>query len=345
MQRYPTKKEAFDARRQTAAVKDGNAQQIAGAGSLGEKMTEKIGNVVLNLDYYEGQDLYSDGEVEEELLEVAKNHRPEEFPQIIKEKGSWPFLYHLSEQRTNIIDWYPMKKGAKVLEIGAGCGAITTALVKKADRVVANDLSKRRSSINAWRNKEADNLEIVVGNFNTVAEKLEEKFDYITLIGVYEYAESYIQESDPYRVFLDKINNLLAEDGEILIAIENRLGLKYFAGCKEDHKGIAFEGIEGYPHTSGVRTFSKAELEQILQKNGYTEYEFYYPYPDYKLPTVIYSDEYLPKKGELLNNIRNFDADRYVMFDEGKAFDGIIESGYFPIFSNSFFIRVKRKGK
>lgn len=306
-------------------------------------MTEMVGKVALNLDYYGGQDLYSDGDVEEELLEIVKNHGSEEFPRIIREKGEWPYLYHLSEQRTNIIDWYPMKPEARVLEIGAGCGAITAALVKKAARVVANDLSKRRSSINAWRNKDAENLELVVGNFNTVAEKLEEKFDYITLIGVYEYAESYIQEKDPYGVFLDKINRLLAEDGEILIAIENRLGLKYFSGCKEDHKGRAFEGIEGYPSGSGVRTFSKAELEQILQKNGYTEYEFYYPYPDYKLPTVIYSDSYLPKKGELLNNIRNFDADRYVMFDEGKAFDGIIESGYFPIFSNSFFVSVKKK--
>ena len=306
-------------------------------------MTEMIGKVALKLDYYEGEDLYSDGNVEEELLEIVKKHGPEDFPRIIQEKGEWPFLYHLSVQRTNIIDWYPMRPGARVLEIGAGCGAITTALVKKADRVVANDLSKRRSSINAWRNRDAENLELIVGNFNTVAEKLEEKFDYITLIGVYEYAESYIQEKDPYGVFLDKINGLLAEDGEILIAIENRLGLKYFAGCKEDHKGKAFEGIEGYPSTSGVRTFSKAELEQIFQKNGYTEYEFYYPYPDYKLPTVIYSDSYLPKKGELLNNIRNFDADRYVIFDEGKAFDGIIESGYFPIFSNSFFVSVKKK--
>lgn len=306
-------------------------------------MTEMIGNVVLNLDCYEGQDLYSDGEVEEELLEIVKNQSSREFPRIIREKGEWPYLYHLSEQRTNIIGWYPMKPGASVLEVGAGCGAITAALVKMADRVVANDLSKRRSLINAWRNREAKNLELMVGNFNAVAQTLTEQFDYITLIGVYEYAESYMQEPDPYGVFLDKINRLLKEDGEILIAIENRLGLKYFAGCREDHKGRAFEGIEGYPTTSGVRTFSKAELEQMLQKNGYREYEFYYPYPDYKLPTAIYSDDYLPKKGELLNNIRNFDADRYVLFDEGKAFDGIIESGYFPIFSNSFFVSVKKK--
>ena len=81
-----------------------------------------------------------------------------------------------------------------------------------------------------------------------------------------------------------------------------------------------------------------------FEEKGFREYEFYYPYPDYKFPTAVYSDRYLPKKGELLNNIRNFDADRYVLFDEGKAFDSLADTGYFPIFSNSFFVRVRRKG-
>ena len=49
-----------------------------------------------------------------------------------------------------------------------------------------------RSSINAWKNKEAENLEIVVGNFNTVSDNLTETFDYVTLIGVFEYAKTYI---------------------------------------------------------------------------------------------------------------------------------------------------------
>ena len=68
------------------------------------------------------------------------------------------------------------------------------------------------------------------------------------------------------------------------------------------------------------------------------ECEFYYPYPDYKLPMVIYSDVYLPKKGELNSNINNLDRDRYIMFDEGKVFDDIIEQNMFPQYSNSFLV-------
>ena len=135
-------------------------------------MNEKIGKVTLNLDYYEGQDFYSDGVIEEHLLELVKHHEPEEYQDIILKEKNWAVMYHLSQQRENILEWYPITKEDSVLEIGAGCGAISGVLAKKAGRVVANDLSKMRSSINAWKNKEAENLEIVVGNFNTVSDNL-----------------------------------------------------------------------------------------------------------------------------------------------------------------------------
>ena len=46
-------------------------------------MNEKIGKVTLNLDYYEGQDFYSDGVIEEHLLELVKHHEPEEYQDFI----------------------------------------------------------------------------------------------------------------------------------------------------------------------------------------------------------------------------------------------------------------------
>ena len=70
-----------------------------------------------------------------------------------------------------------------------------------------------------------------------------------------------------------------------MIAIENRLGLKYWAGATEDHTGLYFEGLEGYPTTDYVRTFSKPELEALLRQSGYGL--DYYPYPDYKFPERI----------------------------------------------------------
>ena len=183
----------------------------------------------------------------------------------------------------------------------------------------------------------------MVGNFNDIQSNIQEKFDYVTLIGVFEYAESYIDEENPQKVFLEKINKLLKPEGKILIAIENRFGLKYFAGCKEDHFSMFGEGISGYHNVKGVRTFNRDEWKNLLERYGFKHYKFYYPYPDYKFPTTIYSDEYMPKVGELANNIRNFDTDRIVLFDETKAFDSIIENEKFAEYSNSFFIEVNKK--
>lgn len=305
---------------------------------------EKIGNVTLNMNYYVGKDLYSDGEIEEKLLKIVQEFPENEYEQIIRHEQSWPVLYHLSKQRENILEWYPFNSGASVLEIGAGCGAVTGTLIRNAKRVVALDLSKRRSLINAYRHKNASNLEIIIGNFNEIHKHIKERFDYITLIGVFEYAESYMQDRDAHAVFLEKVNGLLKEQGKLLIAIENRLGLKYFAGCQEDHVGKYFEGIEGYKTTTGVRTFCKNELIQLFQRCGFHKYDFYYPYPDYKFPVSIYSDKFLPEPGELMDNIRNFDSNRFVVFDETKAYDALILSGMFQEFTNSFFVAVDRKG-
>lgn len=306
-------------------------------------MQEKIGNIVLDLEYYSGKDLYSDGPVEEELLDIAKNYREEELNRVISERKSWPVLYHFSHIRQNILEWLPIEKKDRVLEVGSGCGAITGALARKAGEVTCIDLSRMRSTINAYRNRDYDHVKIMVGNFQDIEKNLEEKFDYITLIGVFEYSEGYIGTKEPYVEMLRCISRHLAPGGKIVIAIENRLGMKYWAGCTEDHAGRYFEGLMGYPDTKGVKTFSRTELGNIIQKAGNFRTRFYYPFPDYKFPLTIYSDSYLPKKGELKGNFSNFDRARIQLFDEAKVYDTLVENGLFPEFSNSFLVLLEKE--
>ncbi len=297
---------------------------------------EEIGKIVLDYSRYRGEDLYCDGEVEDELLQIVKERSALEYAEVIEQRGSWPILYHLSPLRENIVDWIPMDKSTRVLEVGSGCGAITGALARKAGSVTCVELSKKRSLINAYRHSECDNVRIHVGNFKDIEPDLPGDFDYICLIGVFEYGQSYIGGKTPYQDFLRILMPHLAPGGRIVIAIENKYGLKYFAGCREDHLGTWFSGIENYADGGGVRTFSKRGLERIFESCGVKESHFYYPYPDYKFMTALYSDSYQPGRGELSNNLRNFDRDRMLLFDEKNAFDGIVEDGLFPVFANSF---------
>ena len=303
-------------------------------------MSEKIGQVVLDDTYYPGQDLYTDGAIEDEMLEIARTYPEEKWNQVIAERKSWPILYHYSHIRENILSWLPFTGKESVLEVGAGCGAVTGALCKKAEKVTCIELSRKRSMINAWRHKDFDNLQILMGNFQDIEPNLTEKYDYITLIGVFEYGEAYIKSETPYVDFLKIISRHLKPDGKIVLAIENRLGLKYWAGCTEDHFGTLFEGLEGYPTTSGVKTFSKKELSAILKEAGNLQASWYYPFPDYKLPMTIYSDKRLPAKGELNRLETNYDRLRLQLFQESPVYDSLIENDLYPEFANSFLLLI-----
>jgi len=291
-------------------------------------------SAILNTKFYTGTDHYSDGDIEDELLEIVKNTK--DFTEILAKDTRWPILYHLSPIRQNIINWYPFKAHASCLEIGAGCGAITGALCESLAQVTSVELSQRRASINYERHKNYDNLEIIVANLNDVVFK--EKFDYITLNGVLEYAGSFTKTDTPYQDFLKQIKHYLKPDGKLIIAIENRYGLKYFSGAKEDHTAKAFDGLTGYKGNDTVRTFGKKELENLLSQSGYKNQDFYYPHPDYKMPMEIYSPDFLPTSTAELSPAPNFDYERYALFDETDAYQGIIENGQYEFFANSFLV-------
>ncbi len=300
---------------------------------------EMIGKVLLDYTNYTGEDLYSDGDIEEEMLQIAMSIEDNNYDEIIRNRKSWPILYHFAKIRENIISWYPFEPNSSLLEIGSGCGAITGGLAQKAQKVTCVELSKRRSHISAWRHKNKSNIEIKVGNFQDIEKNNLGKFDYITLIGVFEYSAYYVEGKNPFITMLQMVQKHLIPGGHVLIAIENRLGLKYWAGCREDHNGKLFSGLKGYPSPEDkVYTFSKPEIEKMLHASGFKNISFYYPYPDYKLPDILFSDDHLPQPGELYVDLRNYDQPRLFLFEESEVFNTLIKDGLFPLFSNSYFI-------
>ena len=301
---------------------------------MAETAREFIGKAALNYTFYRGTDTYSDGDIEDRLLEIVRTRKnPEE---ELPEENDWALLYHLSPIRENLLEWYDFGEGKSLLEIGSGCGAVTGLFCRKCERVVAVDLSKRRSTINAERNRDAGNLEIMVGNFEDI--QIEEKFDYVTLIGVLEYSIYYISSPDPFADMLKKARSYLKPGGKLIVAIENKYGIKYWAGATEDHTGRPFDGITGYDGVDRVRTFSRKGLEELLKKSGFSNTEFYYPLPDYKLPLEIYSERNLPKHYPVSGNTPNYDTERMTLFNEEKAMNELIAEGLFEQYANSFLV-------
>jgi SAM-dependent methyltransferase len=302
------------------------------------KKIEKIGGVTLDYTFYNGSDCYSDGdEVEEFILEVFKNDK--DIFKVLNEDSRWPVLCHLSPQRANITEPMSIEKEDEVLEIGSGFGAITAPLAKKAKHVDGIDLSGRRSLANAYRNKQQDNITIFIGNFENI--ELEKKYDVVVAVGVLEYAQYYVHGLNPFDLFLKKVNVLLKPHGKLYVAIENRLGMKYFSGANEDHLCIPYVGIEGYREDTvknRARTFTRSELDRLIKNAGFVSAYFYYPLPDYKLPTVIFSDDYLPSDVDSLPPLFIYDMPRVSCFNEGNAMHSLLGTEEFKTFANSFLV-------
>lgn len=302
---------------------------------------EKEMSATLNLKFFTGVDEYLDG-AEACILADLKNGLTydEIMKKYVSEEDSrmkYMIFYHLSIDRHNILSWYDFEPESTILEIGAGCGALTGLFVEKCRHVVAVDLSKPRCLVNYERHKSADNLEIVVANLNALPS--EYKFDYITLIGVLEYCGEYTKSENPYKDFLLKVKTFLNPGGKLIIAIENRLGLRYFNGALEDHFIKSFVGLNNYTQTSrGVRTFSRSELGELLDKSGFCNTEIYLAHPDYKHTMSIVSESAQEFHELVVSDSPNHFLYPIKLFSEGLMMRSVAKEKMYSVMGNSFLV-------
>lgn len=289
---------------------------------------------------------YSDGdEVEQRIGAAIEGSEDVSLfsPELRKHQTDWPSIYHLSPVRANLLrPTASLLSGARILEIGAGCGAITRFLGEQGAHVVALEGSARRASITASRCRELERVLVVRDRFAEFA--TEQRFDVVTLIGVLEYARLYSDDPDPVQETLRKARSLLSDRGVLLVAIENQLGLKYFAGAPEDHLGRPMAGIQDNYPPGGVVTFGKQELGRRMRDAGFTNVEFALPFPDYKLPqTVVLPAGYADGNGFDAASLAGqaAHADPQVtrpLFAQGPAFRVAARNGLLADIANSFLV-------
>ena len=107
---------------------------------------------------------------------------------------------------------------------------------------------------------------------------------------------SYIHTKTPYEDFFQIMQKHKKSTGLLVIAIENKFGLKVLGRLQGRSCGNLFLRTRRDIRREEVPEPSlKGDSEKIFERCGETDYyHFYYPYPDYKFPTTIYSDRRLP---------------------------------------------------
>jgi GT2 family glycosyltransferase len=288
---------------------------------------------------------YSDGgESERALLEVLRGARDlstlsDELNEAI---DGWMREAHLSPSRCNLLRPFRFRPGSRVLELGAGCGAITRYLGEQELAVDAVEGNPLRAECAAERCRDLANVRVFADEISSFVAG--HKYDVVTLIGVLEYSRLFIDGDDAVRRCLELARGHLAPGGVLVLAIENQLGLKYFNGCAEDHLGTRYSGLTDLYTRKTAVTFGKAELGATLGEAGFARIDWYYPFPDYKLPTTVIASRALADPGFRAGDMllgefaRDYAGGNLRSFDEPSVWGLLERNGLMGELANSFLV-------
>ena len=222
---------------------------------------------------------------------------------IENEKSLWEKTKNTSQLRTNFLAAHVFSGSERTIYIGEKCDVIMKFLSEKT--------------------KSATYVDPVCGIIP------EGEFDLAVVVDPVGFSADYLTE----------LSKKITADGMIILAVRNRFGLKYFAGCREEKSGAYFAGLEGM----AGGPFGRSEFLEMIDESGLCIRRLYYPYPDHIMCGTVFSDERLPLAGELWENDRNFDMSRAELFDEQKVYDGLIYEAQFPFFSNSYLFELTKR--
>jgi len=252
------------------------------------------------------EETYRDAPAEELQAIVKAIRAGQPWRQVVaahyEKANPWLHAIVTSPKRDLFFRQHPPKPGAKILDIGSGWGQIARPLAHEGtSEVVALEPTPERLAFiqaAAQQDSVADRMYFAQADFFEV--EFAQRFDLVTSIGVLEWVPKF-RAGDPREVqieFLRRARNLLAPGGQLVIGIENRLGLKYLLGAPDDHIGPPNIAVYDAPLASEkwfkqsgqpLRsfTFTRAELAELLVAAGFCGASFFAALPDYKLPELI----------------------------------------------------------
>ena len=290
---------------------------------------------------------YSDGgAAEKDILTAIKDTadvslESEELMRKVKDIASY---YHLGIGRSAILRCLDLPIESRVLELGAGCGAITRYLGESFASVHAIEPSPIRAKIARERCRDLENVSISCTDVRN--ESFASNYDMVVIVGVLEYAPVFIYPEEAPRDacvrFLKHARSALDVNGYLVLAIENRIGLDYWSGAFENHTGRPYDGIHEYPNAGSPITFTRRELLELLSDAGFAHTAFYYCFPHYHYAKTILSSTG-EERDYFLHNWVNFPLDsprntRRPTFNKPLAAKALGESGMLREFANSFLV-------
>jgi len=258
--------------------------------------------------------------------------------------------FHLSPKRTNLLRAFTFDGMQKVLEIGCGSGSLTRFLAEQGLQVDAIESSYQLAKAAARRCREFENVSIVYGNLNSYDPGVDE-YDLVLCVGVTAQVEQYFDSAatdESLQIFLSLVRNTLNPAGVSLIATENRAGFKYILGAHEDHTTHRYGGIHTISGEEGACLNTRRDWLEHISRSGFECTSFLFPFPDYKLPTLLLSEDYVNNNPYAYNHLETIKSRDYFSIFEPQKYENLfweaaVAAGTLPDLSNSFCILVSKQ--
>lgn len=206
-------------------------------------------------------------------------------------------------------DWYPLcdlPARPRVLDIGAGWGAVAIALARQGAEVLALDSTRETLEFVALRAGQegvGDRVRCVrIDALEQAALPLADGWaDLVVMNGVLEWvgpaAPAHTSPRDAQLAVLREVGRSLAPTGQFYLAIESRWSLAALAGA-QDHPGTRWTSVLPRPLASLVTrragqgpyrtwTYGYRGLRRLLREGGFGEAGFWTGIPDYRFPDLL----------------------------------------------------------
>ena len=283
----------------------------------------------LNLDYYKSNELNKMTDLENNILNKFFSENDKRTPEdIIDMASSYEEVKAATDNRKNIIAFYPFEEKATVLEVGAGFGEITKEISLKVNKVVALEPKKEKAEVIARRYSNIDNIEVIASDLKNY--KNDEKYDYIIALN-----ETF-KNADDADKFLKLAKSKLKLDGKLIVLLNNKFGVKYWSGIKSENDEISYSTLNGKEEILELSDFQKQLVEYNFKS------KIYYPMSDNVFTNAIYTDEWLPSEEHINSRYWEFIDDKKddVTFSEKQVLRELVkkDKNLFKLFVNSYLI-------
>lgn len=215
----------------------------------------------------------------------------------------------IKELNKGILYWYPFKAEAQVLCVG----------------------EKQEPILEMLREQQ-----LQVTSVARIEDCGMEKYDYIIAIHAIENVKS-------PEGFMKACRERLHAEGKLLLAMDNRLGIRYFCGDRDPFTERNFDGIENYRRAgSGKqnehegRLWDKATVESALGISGFSMRQCFSVFPDIDTAQLLYAEDYLPEEALSIRCIPMYHYPDTVFLEEQYLYESLIKNGMFHQMANGY---------